>query len=230
MESNGLVCGVSAVLWDFDDTLVDSLPARVDALTRVFRDANIQSVDPKRFLLNLSEKTLEASLAHLAESKGRPRDLFDRFRSIYWKKEPGTLRLYPGVKAVLDGLGRRGVLLAIVTQKARSFKIEGVGAGVSVELEDLGIAVRFPVVIGFDDVKETKPHPEGILRALEQLGVSPGLALIVGDTVADIQAARAAGCWSCLATWGIPDGADRTRRASPDLVAETPRDILRHAK
>ena len=230
MESDGLVCRVSAVLWDFDDTLVDSLRARVDALTRVFRDANIQNVDPKRFLLNLSNKTLEASLAHLAESQGRPGDLFDRYRSIYWKKEPSTLRLYPGVEAVLDGLGERGILMAIITQKARSFEIEGVGAGVSVELEDLGIAVRFPVVIGFDDVNETKPHPEGILRALQQLGVSPGLALMVGDTVADIQAARAAGCWSCLATWGIPDGADRTRRASPDLVAETPRDILRLAK
>ena len=73
MESDGLVCRVSAVLWDFDDTLVDSLRARVDALTRVFRDANIQNVDPKRFLLNLSNKTLEASLAHLAESQGRTR-------------------------------------------------------------------------------------------------------------------------------------------------------------
>ena len=100
-------------------------------------------------------------------------------------------------------------------------------AGVSVELKDLGITARFPVVIGFDDVSETKPHPEGILKALEQLDVPPEMALMVGDTVADIQAGRAAGCWSCLATWGVPDGPDRARQVSPDLVADAPRDKLR---
>ncbi len=229
MESSGLPCWLSAVLWDFDDTLVDSLPARAHALTRVFQDANIQNVDPKHFLLNLSGKSLEASLAHLAESQGWPRDLFEQFRRIYWTKEPGTLWLYPGVEAVLDGLEQRGVLLAIVTLKTRSFEVEGIRGGVSAELEDLGIAARFPVVMGFEDVSEPKPHPEGILRALEQLSIPPERALMVGDSVADIEAAKAAGCWSCLATWGVPDAAERTRRANPDLVAETPSDILHFA-
>ena len=227
MESSGLPCRVSAVLWDFDDTLVDSLPARVHAVSRVFREANIENVDPKHFLLNLRQKTLEASLAHLAELQGRSVDLFDRYRRIYWTKEPGTLRLYAGVEAVLDHLDQHSVLLALVTQKSRSFELEGVEAGVSVELEDLGITERFSVVIGMEDVGKTKPHPEGILKALEQLDVPAELALMVGDTVTDVQAARAAGCWSCLAIWGVPDGPDRARRGSPDLVAELPRDILR---
>ena len=216
-------------MWDFDDTLVDSRPARVHALDRVFQDANIKDVDPEYFLLNLPMRSLGASLAHLAESQGSPADLFEQFEKIYWTKEAGRLRLYPGVEAVLDELEQRGILLAIVTLKARHLKSAGVWTGVLAELEDLGIAARFPVVIGFDDVSEPKPHPEGILRAVEQLGVIPELALVVGDTIADIQAARAAGCWSCLATWGIPDGADRSRRANPDMVAETPLDVLRLA-
>ena len=131
------------------------------------------------------------------------------------------------MEAVLDDLEQRGILLAIVTLKARHLEIEGVCTGVSAELEDLGIAARFTVVIGVGDVSEPKPHPEGILRAVDQLGVVPERALVVGDTIADIQAASAAGCWSCLATWGIPDGADRSRRANLDLVAATPLDILR---
>ncbi len=217
---------VSAVLWDFDDTLVDSLPARVTALTQVFRDAGIERVVPEHFLHSLADKTLEEALALLAQDRGKPPDLFDRYKSIYWTKEPGMLRLYPGVDTVLDGLESRGVPMAVVTQKARSFEVDGVAAGASVELEQVGATARFPVVIGIDDVAKTKPHPEGILKALERLGASPERALMVGDTVADIEAARAAGCWSCLATWGVPDGADRARRTRPDFVAAAPLDLL----
>ena len=54
MPSYGLPHRIAAVLWDLDDTLVDSLPARVHALTQVFRDAHIESEDPQHFLLNLA--------------------------------------------------------------------------------------------------------------------------------------------------------------------------------
>ncbi len=227
MEHSMTPSGISAVIWDLDDTLVDSLPARAHALTQVFRDTDIRDVDSEFFLSNLGGYTFEASLAHLAESLGRPADLFERYKRIYWAKKPGALRLYPGVEEVLDDLEIRGVLQAVVTLKARSFHVEGVWAGALAELEDLGVSGRFAVVIGIDDVQEPKPNPEGILRALEQLSIPPGQTLAIGDTVADIQAARAAGCWSCLATWGVPDGPDRARRANPDTVVDTPRDILR---
>ena len=227
MQHNNLPCRIAAVLWDFDDTLVDSLPARVHALTQVFHDANIRGVDPEGFLLSIAGKTLQATLPPLAESHGSASDLFEQYRRIYWTKKPSSLRLYPGIEAALDGLQQRGVLLAIVTSKGRSLDVEGIPAGVSAELEELGIAGRFPVVVGLEDVSEPKPHPEGVLRALEQLGVEPERALMVGDSVADIEAAKAAGCWSCLATWGVPDGADRARRANADLVAETPGGVLR---
>ena len=229
MQSSVMPRRTAAVVWDFDDTLVESLPARVDALSRVFREANIGSVDPERFLLSTAGRAIDASLADMAEREGWPCDLFDRYRRIYWTKKASTLRLYPGVEAVLDGLEQRGIVSAVVTLKSRFFEVEGVRAGVSVELEGLGIAGRFPVVVGFEDVREPKPHPEGVLQALGRLSVAPERALMVGDSAADIAAAKAAGCRACLATWGVPDAADRARRARPDLVAETPSDILRFA-
>ena len=61
-------------MWDFDDMLVDSLPARVNALSQVFREAKIENLDPTHILLNLEQKTLEASLACLAEGRGRTAD------------------------------------------------------------------------------------------------------------------------------------------------------------
>ena len=217
---------VSAVLWDFDDTLVDSLPLRVNALTQALRDVEIEGVDPRHVLLNLGDKTLGESLALLAERHGKPPDLYDRYRSIYGANGSRLLRLYPGVDEVLCELERRGVPMAVVTQKYRYFEVEGVLAGAAVELEGLGLTGRIPVLIGIDDVTKTKPHPEGVLKALRQLGVPPERALMVGDTLADIGAAKAAGCWSCLATWGVPDPAERAAIAQPEFVAETPADLL----
>jgi phosphoglycolate phosphatase len=198
---------LSVVVWDFDDTLVDSMDARVHALARVFRDTDIVGVDPLAFLLHLPETNFELSLIGLSEMLEKASDLFDRYKSYYWTKEPGMLKTYPGISDLLKAFVGRDVPLALVTQKARSFQIEGVAAGVSVELEELGLTGLFPAVVGIEDVQETKPHPEGILKALAHFGVQPENALMVGDTVTDIEAARAAGCWSCLATWGVPDGA-----------------------
>ncbi len=217
---------VSAVIWDFDDTLVDSLPVRLNALTQTLRDVDIKGVDAAHFLLNLTDKTLGDSLTILAESHGKPTDIYDRYRSIYSTKAPGLVRMFPGVDEVLGELERRGVPMAVVTQKYRSYEIEGVVAGAAVEMEELGLTGRIPVLIGIDDVTRTKPDPEGVLKALHRLGVPPERALMVGDSVADIGAAKAAGCWSCLATWGIPNGEERARVTRPDLVAEAPGDLL----
>lgn len=217
---------LAAVVWDFDDTLVDSMGARVHALAQVFRDTDIGNIDPQNFLQNLREPTFELALASLSQRLGRTADLYERYKSLYWNKEPGLLTLYPGVSDVLAVLAKEGIPLAVVAQKSRDFQIEGVVAGVAVELEELGLTSLFPVVVGFDDVQETKPHPEGVLKAMERIGVRPDHALMIGDTVTDIEAARAAGCWSCLATWGVPDGASRAERSNPDLVMGSPSELL----
>ena len=139
---------------------------------------------------------------------------------------PGCCGSTPASTKSWSSFERRGMPMAVVTQKYRYFEVEGVPAGAAVELEELGLAGRIPVLIGIDDVTKTKPHPEGVLKALHLLGVAPERALMVGDTLADIGAAKAAGCWSCLATWGVPDPADRAALARPEFVAASPGDLL----
>ena len=87
MESRG-VPRISAVVWDLDDTLADTLPARVAALTRVFRDVNIEHTDPAHLLLNLEGKTLEESLLLLAVSLGRPADCLTGSRASIGRRPP----------------------------------------------------------------------------------------------------------------------------------------------
>ncbi|MBI3744375.1 MAG: HAD-IA family hydrolase, partial [Chloroflexi bacterium] len=114
------------------------------------------------------------------------------------------VRLYPGVGNMLRSLRKRVAAMGIVTQKQRAFHLEGRPSGAQAELLELGIDAHFATVVGFEDVANHKPHPEPILLALERLGADPRTTLVVGDSVADIESGRAAGCLTCFASWGAP--------------------------
>ena len=66
MDGKGYPENLSAVVWDFDDTLADSMDVRVHTLARVFQDTDIVGVDPLEFILNLSETNFELSLIGLS--------------------------------------------------------------------------------------------------------------------------------------------------------------------
>jgi pyrophosphatase PpaX len=220
---------LSAVLFDLDDTLLDSLEARVKALEAVLASAGIFQITARQFLQSLKGAQLKEALSQHEATKEVAADLFEDYRRAYWTKERSTIRLYPGVKSVLKELHSRGVKLGVVTQKGREFEVDGYPAGATNELEELGILHLFSVIVGFEDMLYTKPHPEGVNIALSRLAVSPEKTLVVGDSPADVVAALAAGCWSCLATWGISTPENIVLEAQPHLVAETPEVLLRLA-
>ncbi len=80
-------------------------------------------------------------------------------------------------------------------------------------------------MIGGDDVKNKKPHPEPLLLVAEKLGLTPGELLFVGDSRNDIQAAAAAGCRSVGLTYGYNYG-EAIELSNPDVVFHHFKDIL----
>ncbi|MGD1119550.1 MAG: HAD-IA family hydrolase [Dehalococcoidales bacterium] len=194
---------MNTVLFDLDDTLLDSFNARIRALESVFSQTKVSRIGAVEFLNSLRGSQLVESLERLAREQNIPDDLFICYRRAYWLEKPGRMRLYPGVKKMLNGLKSKGYKLGIVTNKGRCFEFEGQMVGCVNELEDVGILHLFDTIVGFEDVIDEKPHPEGINLALRNLGTKPRDALMVGDSAADIAAAQAAGCVSCRAAWGV---------------------------
>jgi len=217
-----------AVIFDLDDTLLDSISARVISLQRVFTSAGITEQDAERFLRDLQGTSLSAALAQLAKGLGIGVDLFLDYRRTYWAKEQGILKLYPGIKQVLNKLHEYGLKLGVVTTKSMNVEFEGNVIGARQELQELGIADLFSVLIGFEHVTLHKPHPEGINMALTRLEVAPGETLMIGDSAGDIGAAQAAGCQSCHATWGLPANECTSIQAniSPDFILDSPSALL----
>lgn len=215
-----------AVVFDYDDTLADTTQARVLALRRTFEQLAITNVDADAFMV--ATRGIPFQVSFDAHDGGRWKDLgmMDVYRATYWAKERGLLSLFDGVAELLERLRTRDVRMGIVTSKARDIVVAGRAGGVLVELDELSLDWLGPYTIGFEDVRQHKPHPEGLERLLAMLGVSPEETLVVGDSVADIQLAQNAGCWICLAGWGVPAGERQLTVATPDLIAEHPLALL----
>lgn len=195
---------IEAVLFDLDDTLLASYPARLAALQSTFDAAGIRDPSAERFIQQNAGGQLSGALEALKETSGVSSDLFNAYRKAYWFQPPP--RLYPDVPALLERLQSHGIKMGIVTQKEREFQIDGLTAGVKGELRANGVAPYFGVTVGFADVTRHKPDPEGVLLALKSLGVAPEQALFVGDSLADMQAGLSAGCWTAHARWGLSEG------------------------
>ena len=75
-------------------------------------------------------------------------------------------------------------------------------------LEYVGLASYFKAVVAGDTLAQRKPHPAPLLYACEQLGVEPSFMLMVGDSLNDAQAARAAGCPIFCVNYGYNEGQD----------------------
>jgi len=106
-------------------------------------------------------------------------------------------RLYPGGAAMLDGLARRGVKLAVVTNKLESLAVQVLG--------ELGLASRFYTIIGGDTLGQgrAKPAPDQLAEMVARGG--GGNAAFVGDTTYDTLAARAAGLPCVAVSFGFND-------------------------
>ncbi len=209
-----------AVVFDLDGTLADSAADIAEALRRAFVAAGLELRRPVSSLVDGSP--LEEIFA-VGAPDAAPED-FDRFvsayRAGYAALEHRQTRLYPGVADTLESLQllRPAPRLAVATAKRTEAAEELV--------RRLGIADRFAVVAGTSGSRlRHKPAPDLPLWVCAQMGVSPGRAIMVGDTVRDIEAGRAAGMTTAAVLYGLGDR-DALRGARPDFVLEDMEDLL----
>ncbi len=199
---------LQAVLFDLDGTLLDTAADISVALNRALAEQKLTSLTAAqvRVLIGRGVPTLiQRAVARLGAA-GQSSDaalLLERFHFHYERiHELGEIqtRVYPGVAAGLAELHRLGLRLAVVTNKPTK-------ASVSV-LTRLGLSHWIDVVVGGDAGMHRKPHPQPLLSACEELEVRPAQALMVGDSLTDVLAARAAGLAVVCVPYGYNEGAD----------------------
>lgn len=177
---------LGAAVFDFDLTLADSAAAIIECAGYALQRLGLPPASDAQVRHTIG-LTLPQSCAALTGSSDP--ELAAAYARHYVSRADEVMvagtQLYPGVEGMLAGLRGRGVRLAIVSSKFRH-RIQSI-------LERAGCGDAVDLILGAEDVQWHKPHPQGLLLALERLQVEPARSLYVGDHRVDAQAAARAG-------------------------------------
>jgi pyrophosphatase PpaX len=182
----------SAILFDLDGTLVDTVPFILEAVRHAFDGYGTCPTDEEWIAgIGTPLRTQLASFARRAEDVD---GLFQRYRTFWIERHDERTKAFPGAVEVVAALSARGHPIGIVTAKIEH--------GAYRTLRHTGLLPHVQAVVGADSCANAKPHPEPVLLAASRLGARPSEAILVGDSPHDIAAAKAAGARAVAALWG----------------------------
>lgn len=206
------------ILIDVDGTLVDSVPDLAYCVDRMMEQLDMPvhgETKVRDWVGNGVERLVRRAL--IGQLDGEPDDaLFEKaypiFIELYKENTSKRSQLYPGVQEGLEYLKKAGYKVGSVTNKAEQFTIP--------LLKDLGIFDYFEIVISGDTLERKKPDPMPLLHAAKHFGVKPENAMMIGDSVSDVKAARNAGFQIVCMTYGYNHGVDISL-AEPDALMDS---------
>jgi phosphoglycolate phosphatase len=206
------------VLIDLDGTLIDSVPDLaycVDALMAELGLPARGEAKVRQWVGNGIERLVKRALLDQLDGEPDPALLakaLPMYFELYKENLSQRSRLYPGVREGLQFLHDAGYKLGCITNKAAAFT--------EPLLKDLGIYDYFQIVVSGDTLPVKKPDPLPLLHAARFFKVEPSHALMVGDSISDVKAARAAGFQVICMSYGYNHGQD-IRDAHPDAVIDS---------
>jgi len=210
------------VLFDLDGTLLDTAEDIADALNRALAEINLASLateDVRNMIGGGAPVLVDRALARLGATAGAvsvdKAKLLHRFDFHYERAHRLKLsssRPYPGAAEALRELHELGLKIAVVTNKGRPMAVE--------LLDELGLGKWLDFVVGGGCSGHRKPRPEPLLFACAALQVNPSETLMVGDSINDVTAARAAGIPVICVPYGYNEGVD-SRELKCDAFIES---------
>lgn len=195
----------AAILFDWDNTLVDGWAAIHAGLNAAFRAFGLREWSADEVLGNVRRSLRESFPELFGAEWERARDIFyDAVRATHLQ----VLRPLDGAAALVSTAA--GIApIGVVSNKQ--------GPLLRAEAQHLGWAPQFRSLVGAGDAEADKPNPAAILLALALIGIAPSRDVwYVGDTALDMEAARRAGCRAILLGDAAHDGG--VTKAAPDVA------------
>ncbi len=207
------------VILDCDGTLVDSQGHIAAVFNETIAAFGYEPVTPDA-VYRVIGLSLDDAIGRLLPdcSASRRQGLVNAYRARYAVDVAGNNPLYEGVREFLDAVRRGGRWMAMATGKSRPGALRVVA--------EHGLAPYFPI-IKTGDVCRPKPDPDMLFQILDELGLPPDRAIMVGDTTFDVEMANAAGVRAVGLTCGA-HGRAELALAGAHLVLDRLPDLAPH--
>ncbi len=195
------------VMFDLDGTLVDTAPEIADTVNAFLEQRGqppVNATGVRHKIGHGARRLLAAVLEHEPDETE-----WNEFAQLYLARCGRNSRLYPAVRETLAELRRRGVKLALVTNKEQRFTRP--------VLEAHGLLDALDLLVCGDSLTARKPDPLPLRHCLNKFKVTAARALYVGDSETDVITARNAG----VEMWAVPygyNGGKPIAAAQPDRV------------
>lgn len=205
---------INTVLFDLDGTIIDTNELIITTFLHVIEKHGFKPRTREEIIPHMGQ-TLEHQL-QVFSGREDVADLVADYRKYNRKRHDELIREFPQVKEVISDLYERGITMGIVTTKIKETTM--------LALNMFGLKPYMKSIVTVEDVKHPKPHPEPILTALRELDADPKHTLMVGDSAADLQCAKAAGVKAAGVAWSLK-GEAVLRQYDPDYILQEMKDL-----
>lgn len=211
------------ILFDLDGTMIDTVPdlaMAIDTMQSSLELPGRSEAKVRNWVGNGIERLVKRALTDDLEAEPEP-VLFERalplFMDAYAERPCDKSRFYPGARETLAYLKNAGYKLGCITNKRGRFT--------ETLLKALGVYYYFGLVLSGDSLPQRKPDPMPLLHAARHFNVAAERSLMVGDSLTDVRAARAAGFQIVCVSYGYNQGRDISE-AGPDGIINALTDLL----
>ena len=208
------------VVFDFDGTLLFTDDIVSDSFRYMFSYYGFPLVSGERIRQTFGGLMIDeiTTLRNEYNINADPEEMLAVYRSYHGDHFEEKIRLFDGVKELLDALIERGCALYLLTSRKKNSTYRG--------LKHFGIENYFSLIVTADDSPFVKPDKRAVLSVLEKANKSPENAVLIGDSHFDIECAKNANITGIHAVWGRQFTAQEILKTGATFVAETPEKII----
>jgi HAD superfamily hydrolase (TIGR01509 family) len=205
---------IKGIIFDLDGTLCDTFPVIIEAFNAAVAPIKGRTYTGQQVIALFGDP----------EPVMIRREVGDRWEEAcevyyeHYQREHHQIAPFDGVSEMLAELKGMGVPMGVVTGKSRR--------SCDITLREMGWADCFRSIVTGSEMTRQKPDPEGVLTAARQMGVDRASCIMVGDSPADIGAAKAAGIAAVVAGWHSVYLHELTK-LEPEFWAGTPEDVVK---
>ncbi len=211
---------VDLIIFDLDMTLVDSQASIYACFMEAFKANGLPPPDKKEVakLVGIPlERMAELLLlkAGVNATAGLNAAIVKAYRGRYARTAGKETVLFQGVRETLEHFKEKR--LAIITTKEGNLTRQLLG--------ELDILKYFNLILGYGDYRSPKPDPEAVFKALDETKVPASKAVMVGDTIYDIEAGKSAGIHTVAVSYGV-DPVEELKLAKPEHIIDNIRELM----